>query len=68
MLELVSSARGIAWIRNRRESSSSACVSPSRTSRPTSSSIDAIARSTFSGLTPARTSSGPSMTFASSEL
>ena len=34
-------------------------------SRASSSSIDAIARSTLAGLTPARISSGPSMTLAS---
>jgi hypothetical protein len=41
---------------------------PSVISLMISSSIDATARSTFAGLTPARITSGPSATFASNEL
>ena len=41
---------------------------PSAAIRRISSSIEATARSTFAGFTPARTMSGPSTTFASNEL
>jgi hypothetical protein len=43
-------------------------VTPSRTTLTISSSIDAIARSTLPGPTPARIDNGPSAMFASSEL
>ena len=65
LLTLATSERGIEPITYCRDSSSSFCVRPSRTIFVSSSSIEAIARSTFAGLTPALIRSGPSMTLAS---
>ena len=59
MPALVSSARGIDPIRYCRDSFSSCSVNPSRRMRVSSSSMDAMARSTLAGLTPARMTSGP---------
>ena len=61
MPALVSSARGIDPIRYCLDSSSSFSVTPSSTSRASSASIDATARLTLAGLTPARTMEAQSL-------
>ena len=68
MPALVSSIRGIDPIRYRFDAASSSAVSPSLAIRLTSSSMEAIARSTLAGFTPARITSGPSPMFGSKAL
>src|SRR5688572_2365131 len=60
----VSSVRGMEPIRYCFDSAISRSVGPSVANLASSSSIEATARSTFVGFTPARTISGPGMTFA----
>src|SRR5258705_2429432 len=68
MPTLVSSRRGIEPIRYCRDSATSWSVGPSAAILSISSSIDASARSTFAGFTPAQIISGPGTTLASSAL
>ncbi len=64
----VSSMRGIDPMRYFFDAANSSAVTPSAAIRRTSSSIAAIVRSTFVGLTPARITSGPSPRFGSNAL
>ena len=66
--EMVGAVRGIDPTRYCLDSLSSRSVGPSFASVTSSASIEAIARSTFSALTPALIVSGPRMTLASAAL
>ena len=64
----VSSVRGMDPIRYCFDSVISRSVGPSAAILASSASIEATARSTLDGFTPARMTSGPRMTLASNEL
>ena len=68
MPAFVSSARGMEPTMYWRDSVSSRAVTPSALIRFSSSSIDAMARSTFPGATPARIINGPSIRLGSKAL